>query len=332
MENKKPKVTLLSWTKNPLELVYSVWQASKDDKKLLSVDDVIRKVKKEEVDGIFKAVMAQKIPIGEHIDFVFMIENISISWREQAVRHRIGTKPSLERLGVDIVPDLADSSWWSQSHRIRDVSYFATKGEYRMPETISRNIMAKNLFTDTMEIIQNAYKALLDLDIPMEDAREIIPLGAQHRISWKLNFSALQHILGKRACWILQLGLWGPIIKGMVKELAEKIDPLFYDLVKPPCIGDDENKPFTDCKYMEECHRRLDCKDDLPPCPLHLNYYVLGERTEEKVLAAINSPVFLSGHDVIPDWDNMKEKAEEYREFWNRNPYTGEKLDKKDKK
>jgi len=218
MKNAQPKVTLMTWTMNPLETVYAVWMASKTEDELVSPFDVKTSVPQDEVEKLFRAVIAQRIPIGEHVDFVFMLENVSVSWREQAVRHRIGTLPSPERIGADIVmvdriPDLPDSSWWSQSMRIQDMSHFAQTGMYRLPDTVVKaGKEAELLFKDTMNDIERAYAALVKAGVPMEDARELIPLGAQHRISWRLNIGSLQHIVGKRGCWILQLGIWGQVI------------------------------------------------------------------------------------------------------------------------
>lgn len=316
-----PKVTLLAWPTLPLETVYSVWEASKGEAPLLTPAEVKAQVSPEEVEKLFRAVIAQRIPIGEHIDFVFMLEHISISWREQAVRHRIGTNPSPERLGADIVmvdkiPDLADSSWWSQSMRIQDMSNFADNGAYRLPETIlkhPRRVELESIYHSVMDDIQSGYRKLVEAGIPMEDARELMPLGAQHRMSWRLNIGSLQHIVGKRGCWILQLGIWGPIIQGMIKELATKVHPIFSELVTPPCITGDK---FTGCVFHEECRRRYTGDDKLPPCPLHLNYHHLPEAQRGML------PLALSTVDV-PMKQQMFERAEDYRTFWGRDPYTG---------
>lgn len=309
MFGRQPKVTLVSWTMMPLETVYAIWQSSKTTGPLMSTQEVHEKVSRAELQNMFKAVIAQRIPIGEHIDFVFMLENISVSWREQAVRHRIGTRPSPERLGADIVmadfPNLPDSSWWSQSMRIQDMSRFADTQEYRVPVSIGEDAGALDVYRSTMLSIQEAYRALLNLGIPMEDARELMPLGAQHRMSWKLNCGSLQHIVGERGCWILQLGTWGPIIEGMINELVAKVDPVFSELVTPPCIKGDK---FGGCVYMEECRRRLSGDDKLPPCPLHLTHHT-------KLDPA-----------TVPMTDEMAKRAGSYRAFWGRNPYTGEKL------
>ncbi len=315
---QEPKVTLLTWTKHPLETVYSVWEASKTTGSLRTPTEIRLDVYPDEVEKLFRAVIAQKIPIGEHVDFVFMMENVSVSWREQAVRHRIGTEPSPERVGVDFVmdemPNLAKSSWWSQSMRIQDMGRFADERQYRLPPTIAHHA-DKGLearYHRTMSAIQTLYRELVEAGIPMEDARELIPLGAHHRISWKLNIGALQHIVGKRGCWILQLGLWGPVIQGMIRELVERVHPVFAELVTPPCLNGDD---FTGCVYREECRRRLTGDDALPPCPLHLHHHGLDER----------GPIPLDEY-CVPREKEMTARAEQYRTFWQRDPYTGRRL------
>lgn len=316
-----PKVTLLSWTGFPLETIYSVWMASKTEDELMAPSEIAKTISRAELEKTFDAIIAQRIPIGEHINFVFMMENISVSWREQAVRHRIGVSPSPGRLGVDIIPDLASSSFWSQSMRIQNMGRFYDDKKFRIPQSLKdkdvpfdsvssyRCYSAESVFDSAMSVIQDAYNALIDAGVPMEDARELIPLGAQHRISWSLNMSSLQHIMGERGCWILQLGLWGPVIIGMIDELATKVHPLFRNLVTPPCIKGNE---FKECIYKEECRRRLVGEDKLPPCPLHLHYHV----NNGKIVANVEN---------IPMSEEMKKRAEEYRIFWGRSPYTGKK-------
>jgi hypothetical protein len=201
---------------------------------------------------------------------------------------------------------------------------FATKGAYRMPPSLEGkvilggdgepNFTAAHLFQDTMETIEDAYNTLIRAGVPMEDARELMPLGAQHRISWKLNISALQHIVGERGCWILQLGLWGPVIEGMIAELVAKVDPIFAELVTPPCIKGEE---FKGCVYMEETRRRITGDDRLPPCPLH---YTKHADVVEEILGEKPTP------ENTPRYVQMVSRGAEYSKFWGRNPYTGEKL------
>jgi len=325
-----PKVTLLSHTGLPLETVMSLWNASKDELPLLTPEEIKATVDPDDVRKLFREVIAQHIPVGESVDFVFMIEGVSVSWREQAVRHRIGVKPSPERLGIDIgmidvkdLPNLADSVYWSQSMRIQNMGKFADLDNYRTPETIVQHADSEKLkaiYDETMWLIQEGYNKLVAAGIPMEDARELIPLGATHRISWKLNISSLQHIVSKRGCWILQLGIWGPVIEGMIRELTEKVDPIFGELVTPPCLKGDE---FKGCVYMEENRRRYTGDDKLPPCPLHVVHHHMDQSTP----AADRQLVASCGIDLgVPMQSEMRKRAEDYRSFWGRDPYSGKRL------
>lgn len=325
-----PKVTLLNWTPLPMETVYSVWEASKTEDPLRTPQQIKDEVPSVDVQELFRAVILQRIPIGEHIHFIFMLENVSVSWREQAVRHRIGTNASPERVGVDIVmmdviPDLADSSWWSQSMRIQNMGKFAKNGQYRLPQTIADHPdgSVAAAYHATMRYIEQAYNHLVESGIPMEDARELIPLGAQHRISWDLNIGSLQHIVGKRGCWILQLGIWGPVITGMIEELANKVHPVFREMVTPPCLKGDK---FTGCVYMEECRRRYTGDDKLPPCPLHLTHHHTPEIAAQPGFDMRVFEDFKMFEDSIPMKSEMVKRAEDYKQFWGRDPYTGKRL------
>lgn len=335
----QPKVTLVNFTPRVLETVYILWEASKVDGRVeLDPETVARTVPEPELEKLFWEVIRQKIPVGEHLNFIFMLEGISVSWREQAVRHRIGTKVG-DRIGVDIIPDLASSTFWSQSMRIQDMGKFSDHVMYRVPETLRGKtvhqggipVPAERFFSDTMDLIQDAYNALVTAGVPMEDARELIPLGAQHRISWAVNLQSLLHVLAKRGCWILQLGVWGPIIHGMVEELATKVHPMFRRVVEPPCIS--PAGQFKECVYRKENSRRMEGLDNHPACPLYLcrdhegqawmdralgeHYKGTGEQRKHKLTV-------LQDHPGIPRAGEMNERAQEYAKLWGKDPYTWE--------
>ena len=324
----KPKVTLVSSTPDPLATVWLLWEASKVDGPVpLSIKEVRDTVPHSKLEELFWQVIRQQIPVGEDIEFTFMLEGVSVSFREQMVRHRIGARAG-DNYGVDTIPDIATSTWWSQSMRIQDMSTFADRGMYRVPETLKGktckrpdgdSFLAVNRFVSTMHLIQDAYKDLVAAGVPMEDARDLIPLGAQHRISWKLTLQALLHIMGKRGCYILQMGLWGPIITGIVNELAEKVHPMFRKIVHPPCVGNDGK--FSSCLYRLENSRRVDGSDAHSPCPLYLcsdeegSKHVPGATPDDRLVALRKT------RNIIPRQDEMLERAEEYRALWGCDPY-----------
>lgn len=303
---KQPKVTLMSWTKDPIQTISDIWQKSREEKSLADIHDEEPDYKAME--DLFVRLLDMKVPVMENIDLVFMLENVSISFREQMVRHRIGVKVG-ERLGCDLIPGLTDSSWWSQSMRILDMSKFCDNEMYITPDWIRDKPEFNEGYIGLMHEIQEFYKKAVEEGCPREQAREVFPLGSTHSISWKLNISSLLHIIGKRGCWILQLGYWGPIIEQMINECSEKIHPAFRNLVTPPCI---KNNEFTNCLYHEDNKRRLASTDHLPPCSLYVNYH------NEEVLPHPKDNTW-----TVIQYESMQDK---YRSFWNRDPNTGKSL------
>jgi len=316
MTTDGPKVTLLSWTNNPIETVHAVWEASKNEEPLLDPAAVAAEAKtdpdyKARIQELFLKILEQRIPIAEHVNFVFMLEGVSVSFREQMVRHRIGTCASPERLGLDIVPDLAKSSWWSQSMRIQSMERFAVDGAFRRPDSVYENPRAAAVYEQAIHSAQNAYNALVDVGVPMEDARDVIPLGATHRISWSLNLAALLHIVGERSCWILQYGLWGPVIRGIVNELERKVNPLFRLIVAPPCVEKASDR-FKGCVYRLENERRVDGSDAHAPCPLFLI-------ADAKLRGApIRSSVQVLDRIAVP---GFSDRIAGYADLWGHDPF-----------
>lgn len=307
----KPKVTLLSWTKDPIATIYSLWKASRDNEPAVLPSSI--KEDDPKALEVFKKILYSKIPLSENINFVFLLEGISISFREQMVRHRIGTKVG-QRLGVDIVPDLGDSTWWSQTMRVLDMSNFYRDGQYRKPETLEGKVhsiqdrTAEEIYNFAMLQAECAYKDLIKAGVPIEDAREVLPLATGHRVSWSLNLTALQHIIGKRTCWIAQSGLWEDVIHGMIKELVEKVHPVFQGLVDPPCFKEGN---YIGCQVKIENERRVSGEDPLPPCSLYMDNDTNAQIPKESA-------------------KEFSKMAIRFGKLWGRNPFSGEKVNAQD--
>ncbi len=218
------EVKLISFTDNPINTVWKIWMESK------AVNDYSNVPHDEKLE-LLKKLFEMDVPVIESIYFTFLIKNVSISWREQAVRHRIGTKVGNE-VGIDTIPEFNSSSFWSQSLRIKSMSEFYENKEYRIPESISNNKEALNIYRNAMSTIQYSYSMLVDkCGISFEDARELIPLGATANITWTLNLKALKHITRKRSCFTGDTVV--PLINGKrmtMEQLYEKYgtDKEFY--------------------------------------------------------------------------------------------------------
>jgi len=276
MRGQRTSVKLISWTQKPVETLALLWEASRSDDPNFPTLDSIDPAKARET---FRQMLDMEIPVTENVYFTFILDGVSISLREQLVRHRIGCRVG-DRVGIDIIPDTVGSSWWAQSMRLLDMGTFATDEHYRVSPALAgktvvldnpdpnkkvREVPAVEIYQAAMKTAEDVYQMLLDAGVPAEEARDVIPLGATHRISWTLSLKAMQHILHKRSCWILQLGLWEPVVRGMARELREKVGDIFAELVKPPCMS---GAGFTKCSFPTDNERRFTGVDKLPPCPL----------------------------------------------------------------
>ncbi len=314
---RRPTIELVSFTQNPVVTAYYLWQRSKManfEKTFLELVDLyeIDESFAKEVDDLFMKIIRQEIPVSENIEFVFMVNDDSIAHREQMVRHRIGHTHG-DNIGVDIIPDGAKSSYWSQSMRILDMSKFADENRFLVPDSIKENGQVHLEYLETLHIIQDMYHKWVHIDnIPMEDARNIMPLASTMDISWKLSLQALLHVLGKRSCWILQLGLWEPIITGMIEALCDQIHPMFREIILPPCFTEGK---FNDCVYKLENERRVSSEDSLCVCPLYMG-------------TATNHPQEFNALSAEHKQDTLA-RAPQYEKLWGKNVWTGEDLIKK---
>ena len=247
------RVTLLNWTPEPIETVLAVWEAAKSDEAFTSMAEIRDRLLEDEdyaarAVGLFCDVVEMEIPVARFIHFVFLVEDMTVSFREQLVRHKAG---------LDL---------WLQSDRVRDLSHFAERKQYTVPASIQADPEAAQAYAGSMMDIEATYRDLCAEGIPFEDARELLPSGRYHRGSIVVNLAALLHICRKRTCWIAQWGHWREFIQGMVEALVVKVDPVFEGLASPPCFGG--GCCYGGCKYNEILRRRNDGDEDLAVCPL----------------------------------------------------------------
>ena len=163
----------------------------------------------------------------------------------------------------------------------------------------------------------------------MEDARQVLPLAATHNLTWTLNLKALKHILGKRACWIAQYGLWGPILRDMRKEL-ERVSPVLRSIISPPCY---EGGCYKSCPIKMINIDRIKGIDPYPPCPIYLRE----EKEEAKRVSleheesgAKDGVYFFTygdqfySHNAVKDEPILEKMTEQFKDLWGFDPQTGE--------
>jgi thymidylate synthase (FAD) len=146
----------------------------------------------------------------EHVNFTFLIEDVSRVLSHQLVRHRI------------------------MSPHQRSQRYVTLhKGEYVTPKSIEENPEAKKIYDFAVDQAAAAYQTLIDMGIPKEDARYIYPNAAHTQLIITINGRSLQHMLGLRLCNRAQ-GEIREMAELMLKELR-RVFPEFFNHVGPNC-------------------------------------------------------------------------------------------------
>ncbi len=138
----------------------------------------------------------------EHPQATFAIEGVSRSCMAQLTRHRHvsfdvqsmryvafdDVDPAKVREGelVVIPPSATDPDWVGRNQRTGQVD----------EETAAER---EEIFKDTIENAVESYQDLLDLGMPPEDARFVLPIGTKVNIVMSMNARMLMHVADMRA-------------------------------------------------------------------------------------------------------------------------------------
>lgn len=180
------KVTLLNWTQCAKDLLIFTKQTRlkmsagglEDISKMSEVE------KQEQLDYMVNTIKSS----WEFMDFTFMIEGVSRAFTHQFVRNRMG-------------------SYAQQTMRILDVSGF----EYITGPSIKTEYQ-KHIYDGAMAKINEAYDALIDAGVAIEDARGLLPTNICTNIVAKYNLRTLSDMLQSRQ---------SPRTQGEFREVAE---------------------------------------------------------------------------------------------------------------
>lgn len=152
------------------------------------------------------------ISVTEHASFTFSISGVSRALTHELVRHRL-------------------ASYTQQSQR-----YVQVSGEdaFIIPPTVIGNEKTSKLFRQCLSDIKKNYDELIQLGVPVEDARYILPNATKATIVVTMNCRELLHFFSLRCCERAQ---WE------IRELAElmaveckKIAPVIFEKVGPSCV------------------------------------------------------------------------------------------------
>jgi thymidylate synthase (FAD) len=104
-----------------------------------------------------------------------------------------------------------------------------------MPDRIAGHAEAQQIFADTIETVHKAYGQLIELGIPAEDARYILPNATETKIIMTMNARELLHYFALRCCERAQ---WE--IREMSNEmlrLVKRVAPVIFRTAGPGCVA-----------------------------------------------------------------------------------------------
>ncbi len=238
------KVTLLNYTQDARELLLLTKGARLlKSGEIFSVDTIknwSEEQKEKELDYMLKTIKSS----WEFVDYVFMIEGGSRAFTHQFVRTRTG------------------SSFAQQAQRVVDMSNF----EYVTPRGLKESGDKKVAYDKAMGNINEEYKKLLQLDVPPQDARGVLPTNVSTNIIAKFNLRTLSDMAQKRLCPRTQ-GEYQDIFKEMRKLILE-VHPWAEKFIRVYCaaVGVCQFPNFKECPikgglFNPETGRRWDIEE-----------------------------------------------------------------------
>ncbi|RLD98552.1 MAG: FAD-dependent thymidylate synthase [Aquificota bacterium] len=218
------EVELLAYTPHPEGVVYTAARLCYSSK---GIQELVRE------EGVPTKRLIEQIKASghhsvlEHASFTFGIEGVSRVTTHQLVRHRI-------------------ASYSQKSQRYVAEGAF----EYILPPTVGEKKEARELFERVMDTCREAYNRLLDMGVPKEDARYLLPSGCETKIIVTMNARELLHFFSLRCCRRAQ---WE--IRAMAKEmlrLCKKVAPVIFQDAGPPCLRGPCPEGSFSCGKMAE--------------------------------------------------------------------------------
>lgn len=155
----------------------------------------------------------------EFAEFTFKISGVSRALTHQLVRHRL-------------------ASFAQRSQRYCKEDNF----DYVIPLTVLKNEEALQEYKNTMRSIAESYNKLLDLGMPAEDARYVLPNSCATEICVKMDLRELIHFCNERLCTCAQWEI--RMLAKMMKDEVEKVSPECAKLLVPKC---EKFSPYNFC-------------------------------------------------------------------------------------
>ena len=199
------KVELIAYTPEP-DIIAAV--AAKLTHSKSDVDELLKE-DREKLKRLLRIVIKMgHTSVVEHAYFTFAISGVSRALTHQLVRHRI-------------------ASYSQQSQR-----YVEMNVEYVTPPSIARNEKIRKKYDEMMKKIWELYNEMKE-EVPIEDARYILPNATTSKIIVSMNARSLLNFFELRCClhaqWEIRKLAWRML------HLVKKVAPTIFEDAGPPC-------------------------------------------------------------------------------------------------
>ncbi len=204
-------VILLAHTPEPERAVAMAARLCYSD---AGIGELLDKLDRAEVTRLVRSLreMGHLSPF-EHASFSFGISGVSRALSHQLVRHRI-------------------ASYSQKSQRYVSESQF----EFVVPASVSGNPEALRIFDEGMRQIQEWYNALIDLGVPTEDARYVLPNACTTQLVCTFNARSLLNFFALRCCTRAQAEIRD--LAWRMLDLVRKVAPTIFEKAGPPCASE----------------------------------------------------------------------------------------------
>ena len=171
----------------------------------------------------------------EHVSFTFAVDGLSRVASHQLVRHRV-------------------ASFSQQSQRYVKMVSEGGAAAVVIPPSVRDTPEAAALFNEQAGLAFSAYQRLIDMGIPAEDARFILPHGWETRIVLTMNARELHHFFHLRLCRRAQ---WErrELARLMLIE-CRKVAQVLFRTAGPSCV-------FGPCGEARPCGEPYKDMDEL---------------------------------------------------------------------
>jgi len=201
------RVVLLTHTPNPIRTLYVAARTCYSDAGPSQIEAKDEEVMKRLIKNIY---ISGHESILEHVSFTFGIEGVSRVLTHQLVRHRL-------------------ASYSQQSQR-----YVKVRENYVIPPSIKKNKEALSIFEKGLNDINKIYENLINMGIPKEDARFILPNATKTNIVMTMNLRELIHTSELRLCFRAQWEI--RMLFTYIKREVKRVDKFLASLLNPICI------------------------------------------------------------------------------------------------